>query len=223
MLLVGVKQSTIFYLLIISTFIPYYLHASDLIQYRIQNGDNLTAIANKFGVSVNELRTQNHITSENKILRGTILKIYKQTKQNNSDLHLFNKEEIHTPPFFIKPINNAIPLRKFTPWGDNKNYGVLWLANNTNEKVICSFHGTIVKQDYLRGYGKYIIIDHGYGWLSMYSNINLPKYKIGQHIKQGETLGIAKEKNIFFLISYKGTPLDPMLFIKNSNKVYHDS
>ena len=71
--------------------------------------------------------------------------------------------------------------------------------------------------------GNIIIIDHGEGWLSMYSNVQLTKYKVGQYIKKGDIIGTIQGKKFFFSISYKGSPLDPISIIQRKQRIYTDS
>jgi membrane-bound lytic murein transglycosylase D len=49
---------------------------AQLVRYQVRRGDNLTAIARKFGVSVNDLREWNALNSKGTIYTGQRLKVY---------------------------------------------------------------------------------------------------------------------------------------------------
>ena len=100
------------------------------------------------------LKRLNHISSENKIFKGQILKVSSNHENISNSNYSPNTYSPSSQPYFQKPLNNSTQLRSFKPWGDNKNYGVLWLTNH-NEKVLCASDGIILKNDYLRGYGQY--------------------------------------------------------------------
>ena len=48
----------------------------------IQPGDNLSKIAGKYGVGVNELRDLNNIADPNKIYAGQVIRIPKKSNPN---------------------------------------------------------------------------------------------------------------------------------------------
>ena len=69
--------------------------SGDLITYTIKRGDNISQIAEKFGVSVNDLRNWNNI-SGNKIIAGNTLKIRKGntgSDRNKESYHLVTRGE----------------------------------------------------------------------------------------------------------------------------------
>jgi membrane-bound lytic murein transglycosylase D len=49
---------------------------AQLVRYKVRRGDNLTAIARKFGVTVNDLREWNALNSKGTIYTGQRLKVY---------------------------------------------------------------------------------------------------------------------------------------------------
>ena len=39
------------------------------------------------------------------------------------------------------------------------------------------------------GYGRWILIDHGFGYETLYGHMNAFKVKIGDHVKRGSVIG----------------------------------
>eukprot|EP00831_Metopus_contortus_P002590 TRINITY_DN10949_c0_g1_i1.p4 TRINITY_DN10949_c0_g1~~TRINITY_DN10949_c0_g1_i1.p4 ORF type:complete len:105 (-),score=16.33 TRINITY_DN10949_c0_g1_i1:95-409(-) len=51
---------------------------TELVQYRVRRGDNLTTISHRFGVTVSDLRRWNSLNSRGTIYAGQKLKVYVQ-------------------------------------------------------------------------------------------------------------------------------------------------
>lgn len=74
-------------------------------------------------------------------------------------------------------------------------------------------NGKVIKAEYDRGYGFHVIIDHGFGYQTLYGHMSKITVKQGQEIKRGEIIG---------LIGNSGTSTAPHLHyevIKNGNKI----
>lgn len=86
-------------------------------------------------------------------------------------------------------------------------YGVTLRMNNGNVRALGD--GQIYSAGRMRGYGRYVIIDHGGGWHSLYSNLARIDVHAGQRISRGATIGSAKHKRLFLVVSYRGNPINP--------------
>lgn len=74
-------------------------------------------------------------------------------------------------------------------------------------------NGKVIKAEYDRGYGYHVIIDHGFGYQTLYGHMSKITVKRGQEIKRGEIIG---------LIGNSGTSTAPHLHyevIKNGTKI----
>ena len=80
----------------------------------------------------------------------------------------------------------------------------------SGQSVKSAAKGQIIKIDVLRGYGKFIMIDHGKGWITMYSNLDNLLVTEGEKINKGQELASANRERFFFLVSYEGKPVDPL-------------
>ena len=75
--------------------------------------------------------------------------------------------------------------------------------------------GRVVFADWFEGYGKLVIIDHGDGYHSLYSNLSEISLEPGNIVAEGFEVGsIGKSKHLnvpalYFEIRYKGKPVDP--------------
>ncbi len=68
--------------------------------------------------------------------------------------------------------------------------GVDFLAN-TGEPIYATGNGVVVSAERNNhGYGQMIVIDHGYGYQTLYAHLSQIKVRRGQEIKRGELIGL---------------------------------
>jgi Membrane-bound metallopeptidase len=79
----------------------------------------------------------------------------------------------------------------------------------------CVAGGQVVFADWLRGFGNLIIIDHGGGYMSLYSNNETLYKQVGNSVKAGETIasvgntGGSSETGLYFELRYQSQAFDP--------------
>ena len=102
--------------------------------------------------------------------------------------------------------------------------GVSWkglfirAANGAAVKAIAS--GQVVFADWLRGFGNLIIVDHGEGYMSLYSNNESLYKQVGDAVRPGDALasvgnsGGQAESGLYFEMRHKSRPFNPLSWIK---------
>jgi murein DD-endopeptidase MepM/ murein hydrolase activator NlpD len=95
-------------------------------------------------------------------------------------------------------MKNAAPMALF---GDKRKYQYqgkavgesihmgVDLASTTNAPVEAANHGIVVYADYLGIYGNFVIIDHGFGFFTLYGHLNSIGVKKAQEVKKGDVIG----------------------------------
>jgi len=85
-------------------------------------------------------------------------------------------------------------------------------------KAIAS--GRVVFAEWLRGFGNLLIVDHGEGYMSLYSNNESLYKQPGESVKTGDTIATAgnsggqEELGVYFELRHQGRPINPMAWIK---------
>lgn len=103
---------------------------------------------------------------------------------------------------FIKPVNQG--LRFLTKEGT---------------AVFAVFPGKVVFSDWLKGYGLLLILDHGQGYMTLYSHNQALFKSKGQDVKQGEQIatvgqsGGIQQSGLYFEIRHNGRPLPALQWI----------
>ncbi len=83
----------------------------------------------------------------------------------------------------------------------------------TGTEIYATGNGKVIAAEYDRGYGYHVIIDHGFGYQTLYGHMSKMKVKKGQTVNRGEVIG---------LIGNTGTSTAPHLHyevIKNNKKI----
>ena len=118
------------------------------------------------------------------------------------------------------PVNGSISAR----FGQSKGMGVLWegiFVDAQEGTVVQSiFPGRVAFADWLRGFGLLLILDHGDGYMSLYSHNQMLHKQVGDWVNAGETIaqvgssGGLKKTGLYFEIRHNGEPHNPLMWCK---------
>lgn len=93
------------------------------------------------------------------------------------------------------------------------------LAGPTGLDIHCTGEGIVTISHVSRyGYGKEIVVDHGYGFTSRYAHLDDIHVKVGQKVKRGEVVGTLGDTgrstgpHLHYEIRKDGHPVNPMYF-----------
>lgn len=135
-----------------------------------------------------------------KKLDKIIKEIYIQTKSFDEIIELAkNKEEMVKSIPAIQPISNNDLTRVASPFGVRIHpyYKVLKMHTGmdftapSGTEIYATGDGVIVDIDRSkRGYGNTIIIDHGFGYKTLYAHLSEILVGIGRKVKRGEVIGL---------------------------------
>lgn len=93
--------------------------------------------------------------------------------------------------------------------------GVL-LAADEGEEVRAVSDGRIVYADWLRGFGLLLVIDHGYGFMTLYGHNQALLREPGEWVASGEEIALSGNSGgrdkpvLYFAIRHNGHPQDPL-------------
>jgi murein DD-endopeptidase MepM/ murein hydrolase activator NlpD len=125
--------------------------------------------------------------------------VYVQSKSYDEVIGLaLNREDQLACLPAIQPISNKDLTRTASGWGFRIHpiykilkfhYGMDFTAP-TGTEIYATGDGKIVTVEWSRrGYGNQIIIDHGYGYLTLYAHLSGFNVKLGQEVKRGDVIG----------------------------------
>ncbi len=150
-------------------------------------------------------------------------KLYVQTKSYDEVIEQAKNKEIMVASVpAVMPISNKDLTRTASGWGwrihpiykiRKFHYGMDFTAP-TGAEIYATGDGTVeLVENSMRGYGKRIVINHGFGYKSLYAHLNGFNVRKGQKVKRGEIIGF---------VGSTGTSTAPHLhyeIFKNNKKV----
>ncbi len=129
---------------------------------------------------------------------------------------------------FMYPVPGYKYISSYFGWrfgGTDYHTGVDFTGANVNKKsVVASNSGTVsfVKTSYTagRGYGKYMILDHGGGFSTLYAHLSSINKSVGQYVSKGSNIanvgstGWSTGPHLHFEIRKNGTAQNPLNYLK---------
>jgi septal ring factor EnvC (AmiA/AmiB activator) len=91
-------------------------------------------------------------------------------------------------------------------------------AQGTVVKAIAA--GQVVFSEWLRGFGNLIIVDHGEGYMSLYSNNESLYKQVGERVQPGDPIatvgnsGGQPDTGLYFEMRHQSRPVNPLLWVK---------
>jgi len=106
-------------------------------------------------------------------------------------------------------------MRKSPYTGRPKNHEGLDIAANTGTPVLATADGVVARVETSAGYGKTIILDHGYGYRTLYTHNSKFLVKRGQKVSRGDKIaevgntGRSTGPHLHYEILLNSVPIDP--------------
>ena len=94
----------------------------------------------------------------------------------------------------------------------------LGLCHGEDRTIVAAFKGTVVKvrnQGRRKGYGKYVILDHGNGLTTLYAHLASWQVNVGDTLQAGDTIGVGGNtgrsfgEHLHFEMRFNGNYIDP--------------
>lgn len=157
--------------------------------------------------------------------------IYIQTKSFDEIIDLAkNKEEMVKSIPAIQPISNTDLTRVASPFGVRIHpyYKVLKMHTGmdftapTGTEVYVTGDGVVVDVNHSkRGYGNTIIVDHGFGYKTLYAHLSQTLVNVGKKVKRGEVIGLVGNTgmslapHLHYEVRKQDEPINPVNFYFN--------
>ena len=108
-----------------------------------------------------------------------------------------NKEEMAICRPAIQPISNkelkhaasGYGMRLHPIWKTYIFHEGLDFAAPTGADIYATGDGKVIKAEYSGGYGKMVLVDHGFGYQTLYAHMNSIGVMVGSEVKRGQVIG----------------------------------
>lgn len=149
---------------------------------------------------------------------------------NEIDNLLKNKEQLLVSTPAIQPVSNKDLTRVASGFGYRidpiyktvKLHAGLDFAAPQGTPIYATANGTVtVAGNTGNGYGNHVVINHGYGYETLYGHMVKVKAKVGQQIKRGEVIGYVGSTgkstgpHCHYEVHKNGQKIDPVYFFYN--------
>ena len=119
-------------------------------------------------------------------------------------------------------VTSGFGIRKSPYGGRVKMHEGLDIANYPGTPIKAPANGTVIFADSKPGYGKTVIVDHGYGLETWYGHARQLLVSKGQKVRRGDTLaqvgssGRSTGPHVHYEVRINGTPVNPLsYFLEN--------
>ncbi len=96
------------------------------------------------------------------------------------------------------------------------------ISAKTGTPVYATGNGTVMRPNRsMGGYGRYVLIDHGYGYQSLYAHLSRTAVRPGQQVKRGELIGyvgntgLSVAPHLHYEVHHNGRPVNPVHYFYN--------
>ena len=160
---------------------------------------------------------------------GHYINAQKKSYNEIADL-LKNKEKLLVSTPAIQPVSNKDLTRVASGFGYRidpiyktvKLHAGLDFAAPQGTPIYATANGTVtVAGNTGNGYGNHVVINHGYGYETLYGHMVKVKAKVGQQIKRGEVIGYVGSTgkstgpHCHYEVHKNGQKIDPVYFFYN--------
>lgn len=183
--------------------------------HTVQLKETAFSIAKKHGIDWRLLLEWNGKKESDGLRKGEVLRLPPNpSKVASPKGESIGPETVSTRPKFRKPLERLPPVAlPFSKVSYYPNKGVLFKAGRHKEVRTVS-EGKVVVVDQMDGYRKYIILEHGGGYSTIYANLRSVGVKEGERVKKGAPVGELEEgRGLYFQINQGTKALDPIPFI----------
>lgn len=180
-------------------------------KYTVRKGDTLLKIARKFNTSYNEICRANSLKDKDVIYAGMMLKIPIHGEKKAS-LKKGAEASAGKSPYFRWPLKCVLSFKR-DGGKDVRPIGII-IKSRSNEQVYPAASGVVKKVGEMRGFGKYIMVNHRDRYMTVYSNLKNISVTAGDRVRVSSNIGTVSDDDILhFQIDHAGKPQNPLNFL----------
>ncbi|MCL2327558.1 MAG: M23 family metallopeptidase [Bacteroidetes bacterium] len=154
-------------------------------------------------------------------------KLYIQSLSFDTIIHLAkNKTEMLKCIPAIQPIRNGklvsgFGYRMHPIYKTVRIHTGIDLTAPTGTKIYATGDGTVKNADFERGYGKQVVINHGYNFSTVYGHLSKILVQRGQKVKRGDLIGLVGNtgtstgSHLHYEVRRHNTPVNPINYYLN--------
>ena len=183
----------------------------------VRQGETLSSIAGKNGVTADAIISANDLGDGNIIYVGQRLAIPTGKKLTVTDANLAAQT---LEPHFIWPARAPITTyfhERGAIWKGGWHTG-LDIGALYGTPILAAESGLVLEAGWAttRGFGNYVKLDNGLGYNTLYGHMSVIRVKVGQWVNRGDQIGdvgstgVSTGPHLHFELRINGNPVDPL-------------
>lgn len=179
-------------------------------------GESLWEIARTYGTNMEAIVRANDISDPSRLSVDQVLFI--PGAAYSLDYRRLVSPEGRLLPHFWWPVSGRISSRYGMRWG-RMHHGID-IAVPVGTEVRAAAAGRIVYSGWSGGYGKLVIVDHGYGIQTRYGHNSRLLWSAGKRVSRGQVIALSGNTgnstgpHVHFEIRYRGRTVDPLKYLQ---------
>jgi len=119
---------------------------------------------------------------------------------------------------FMRPYNGTLTSRFGSRWG-RKHEGID-IGGKVGDPVKAADGGKVIYAGWMSGYGNFVKIDHGNGYVTAYGHLSKINTSVGKTVEKGEVIGLlgntgrSTGPHLHFEVIKNGKHVDPLSYLK---------
>jgi lipoprotein NlpD len=183
----------------------------------VRKGDTITSISRRYNITIKKLKSLNNLNDSDFLKKGMKLKVpavgASRSAATISDDAWKHESTNIKKPRFRWPVQPIIEYRQDGLNGV-KPIGII-ITGKPGARVLSSGPGVVRKIGAMRGFGKYIVINHPGRYATVYANLCDIAVTEGDTIKAGDVIGNINitDRKLHFQIDFEGKPENPLIYL----------
>lgn len=178
---------------------------------QLQNGDNLKELHQKL----------DNMGAQYKVQEDSYKKLIKMA-QNKAKMLASIPAIQPIPNKSLKRIASGFGYRVDPIYKTRKMHKGMDFSAPTGTKVYATGDAVVKKVENRRwGYGKHIVLDHGYGYTTLYGHLSRTNIRVGQKVKRGQLIGLVGSTgkstgpHLHYEVHKNGSAVNPVGYFYN--------
>ena len=97
------------------------------------------------------------------------------------------------------------------------------ISSQYGDAVRASADGVVIEADERAGYGRLVVVDHGFGVTTCYGHLSSFNVMVGEQIRRGDTIGNvgvsgrSTGPHVHYEVRINGAPVNPMRYLRQAS------